>query len=89
MPFRQSNVNLLYHEATFTNDFLKVAHSKFHATAAEAALMALKSKALQLVIGHFSARYEVSIPLLIEAKQIFENTILAEVGLKIEVNCPD
>ena len=83
------NVSLLYHEATFTNDFLKVAHSKFHATAGEAALMALKSNVFQLMIGHFSARYEVSTPLLEEAKQIFENTILAEDGLKVDVSFPN
>ncbi len=82
------NVNLLYHEATFAHDFVEVAHNKFHSTASEAAVMALKANAYQLVIGHFSARYEVLMPLLAEAKVIFENTILAEDGLKIEVSCP-
>lgn len=87
IPFIE-NVSLLYHEATFAHNFVEIAHNKFHSTASEAALMALKSNAHKLLIGHFSARYEVLTPLLDEAKMIFENTVIAEDGLKIEVSCP-
>ncbi len=74
------NVDLLYHEATFTNDFATVARDKMHSTSAEAATIALKSKAKQLLIGHFSARYDDEIELLDEARCIFPNTIAADDG---------
>lgn len=86
IPFIE-NVDLLYHEATFTNDFAEIAKNKFHATAKEAALIAENAKVGKLVIGHFSARYDDTAPILNEALLYFKNTILAEDGLKIDINC--
>ena len=74
------NVNLLYHEATFTSDMTERAKATFHCTAKEAATIAQKANAKQLIIGHFSARYRELDPLLDEAKQVFENTLLAVEG---------
>lgn len=71
-------VDLLYHESTFLKDNIKRAKETFHSTAEQAATIALKSKAKKLVIGHFSARYHDVTPFLVEAKNIFENTELAE-----------
>jgi len=79
------NVNLLYHEATFMNDMEIVAAEKFHSTAAQAATIALKANADELVIGHFSARYKKLEELLNEAKAVFPNTQLAEDGKFFEV----
>lgn len=84
IPYIQ-HVDLLYHEATFTHDFAEIAKAKFHATAKEAALIALKAGVKKLLIGHFSARYEETKPILDESITYFENTILAEDGLKIEI----
>ena len=84
IPFIE-NATLLYHEATFMHDRVEAARLKFHTTAKEAALIALKSNAKKLVIGHFSARYEDNLPLLTEVREYFPNTIAAEDGLKIEV----
>jgi ribonuclease Z len=80
------NTDLLYHEATFTHDFVDVAKSKFHSTAKEAALIAEKANVKKLIIGHFSARYEDTLPILNEAITYFPETLLAEDGLKIEIN---
>jgi ribonuclease Z len=73
-------VDLLYHEATFTNDSADKAKERFHSTAAEAATIAVKANVKKLLIGHFSARYADLQPLLEEAKSIFPNTQLATEG---------
>jgi len=80
------NTTLLYHEATFTEDKADIARLKFHSTAKEAALLAFKAKVKTLLIGHFSARYEDSLPLLTEARVIFPKTIAAEDGLIFQVS---
>ena len=74
------NVDLLYHESTFASEMQERASETFHSTAAQAATIAKKAKAKQLIIGHFSARYNELDVLLNEAKEIFENTLLAEEG---------
>jgi ribonuclease Z len=79
------NVNLLYHEATFLHDKVEVAIEKTHCTALQAAQIAQKASAKQLMLGHFSARYEDLMPFLDEAKTIFENTILAREGSMVEI----
>ncbi len=80
------NVNLLYHEATFSKSDVSNAEKTFHSTAEDAAIMAKKSNAKKLVIGHFSTRYNNPTILLNEAKEIFQNTFLANDGeiFKIE-----
>ncbi|MBN8704160.1 MAG: ribonuclease Z [Bacteroidetes bacterium] len=79
-------VDLLYHESTFMHDMQERAKETFHSTTIQAATVALKSSAKRLVIGHFSARYRSLVPLLDEAKTVFENTILAKQGEKIVID---
>jgi len=74
------NVDLLYHEATFLHDMLERAQSTYHTTALQAAQVALKTHAGQLLLGHFSARYKTLTELLDEARTIFPNTELAIEG---------
>jgi ribonuclease Z len=78
-------VDLLYHEATFGNDLIKMAKGTGHSTAAQAATIAKTAKVKKLIIGHFSSRYKDITPLLSEARQIFPETIAAEDGLCIEI----
>ena len=78
-----TGVDLLYHEATFTKDLDKLAKRTQHSTAEQAALIAKQASVKQLLIGHYSARYTNLNVLLDEAKEVFENTILAEDGMKI------
>ena len=68
----------LYHEATFMEDAKDRAKVTQHSTARQAATIALKAGVKQLIIGHFSARYQNYDPLLKEAKEVFPNTLLAE-----------
>lgn len=79
-------VNLLFHEATFAQTELKRAKETFHTTAQQAATIALKAEAKQLVIGHFSARYDDEDSLLEEASSVFSNTVLARENLCIMIN---
>ena len=79
------NVDLLYHEATFGDDQEKLAKKTKHATARHAALIAKEAGVKQLVLGHFSARYKELEQLHDEAKSVFENTLLAEDGMKISM----
>jgi ribonuclease Z len=75
-----SNVDLLYHEATFLNSMLDRAQSTFHTTALQAGEIALKTGAKKLLIGHFSARYKTLIELLDEAVSVFPETEVAVEG---------
>lgn len=77
--------DLLFHEATFAEDNAIRAQKTQHSTAAQAATIARDAKVKQLVIGHFSARYEDERLLLDEARSIFPDTILANENLTIHV----
>jgi ribonuclease Z len=79
------DVDLLYHEATFMHDLLPQAQKTMHSTAHEAANIAKQAKVKQLIIGHFSSRYDDLSPLLKEAKAVFEATNLVEEGKLISV----
>ena len=78
-------VNLLFHEATFVQKEQARARETFHTTAAQAATIAKKANVKQLVIGHFSARYEDESVLLEEAQMVFPETILARENLCITI----
>ncbi len=80
-----SGVDLLFHETTFKQDMEDAAHEKFHSTTKEAATIAMKAKAGQLLIGHFSGRYKDTKYLLEESQEIFPDTIVAEEGLVIDI----
>lgn len=75
-------VDLLYHEATFANADAARAKQTGHSTAQQAAEIAKRANVKKLMLGHFSARYPDNQILLNEAKGIFENTILANEGLR-------
>lgn len=74
------DIDLLYHEATFTQDEALKAIETQHSTAAQAALIAKKAKVNKLLLGHFSARYKELNTTLEEARNIFENAELAIEG---------
>lgn len=78
-------VDLLYHEATFTHEFLERAEETFHTTAKQAGMIAQKAAAKQLVIGHFSARFKELQPLLEESRVEFAATDLAIEGHSFSV----
>lgn len=78
-------VDLLFHEATFAQTEKARAKETYHSTAAQAGEIAKAAEVKQLVIGHFSARYENESVLLAETTAVFPNTILAKENLCINV----
>ncbi|MDX5423095.1 MAG: ribonuclease Z [Hymenobacteraceae bacterium] len=74
------NVDLLYHEATFTDELRERASYTFHSTARQAAELACAAQVRHLLLGHFSVRYKDLTPLLTEALEVFPKTDLATEG---------
>ena len=77
--------DLLYHEATFAEADASRANETFHSTAKQAATIARDAEVKQLLIGHYSARYEDLKPLHQEAKSIFPETLLAQEGMSLSL----
>ncbi|MBP6827060.1 MAG: ribonuclease Z [Saprospiraceae bacterium] len=78
-------VDLLYHEATFTNEHAAEAAISFHSTAKQAADIARQAGVGRLILGHFSGRYENTGQHLAEAQSVFPETFIAEEGGVVEV----
>lgn len=74
------DVDLLYHEATFLADREDLAKKTKHSTSKQAAQIAKDANAKKLVIGHYSGRYKDISLFKEEAKEVFENSELAEPG---------
>ncbi len=79
------DVDLIYHEATYTTESEALAHERFHSTAAEAAKIARDANAGNLLLGHFSKSYKSEAQHLAEAQAIFPNTLIANEGMKIDL----
>jgi ribonuclease Z len=79
------NVDVLYHESTFLESEESLANKTLHSTAKEAARIALKANAKQLILGHYSTRYESIALFKEEAKTIFSEVLLAEDGKTFEL----
>ncbi len=78
--------DLLIHEATFGEEERERARDTGHATAKEAAQVALAAKAKRLVLSHVSARYSISADELVrEAREVFPNVSVAKDGLEVDV----
>ena len=72
-------------DCTFSFELKERAIETNHSTAKEAAELAKESKAKNLILTHFSARYSDESVLLDEAKQIHESVIAAKDLLEIEI----
>lgn len=79
------DVDLLYHESTFLKDKEHLCKTTMHSTAEQAAKIALQAHAKQLLLGHYSSRYDDLNLFLKEAKTVFENTFLAQEGRVFEL----
>lgn len=79
------DVDLLFHEATFSDEDISRAVETFHSTACQAALVARDAGVKKLMIGHYSARYTDNSILLNQARHIFPETILSVEGMKYRI----
>ncbi len=68
------NVDLLFHEATFSNNDKKLAAETMHSTSGQAATLAKMAGIKKLLIGHFSSRYKDHGVLEEEAREVFPYT---------------
>jgi ribonuclease Z len=75
-----NQVDVLYHEATFLESELVLAQKTMHSTAIQAATIALKANVKQLIVGHYSTRYENISDFKTEAETVFLNVTLADDG---------
>ena len=74
-------VDLIYHETTYLHELESKALSRFHSTTKQAAMIAKKCGAKRLIIGHFSSMYDSLEKFKEEAREVFENSELAEEGV--------
>ncbi len=79
------NVDVLYHESTFLESEDALALKTLHSTAKQAARIALKANAKQLILGHYSTRYDSITVFQEEAKTIFPEVLLADDGKTFEL----
>ena len=85
LPSRIKGVGTLYHESTYGEDNLLMAQKYYHSTARQAALVAREARVGQLLLGHYSSRYEDEQVLLREAREVFENTHLTDENAVFDV----
>ncbi len=69
------DVDLLFHEATFSEKDKNLAGQTLHSTAFQAASIAKKAGVGRLLIGHFSSRYKDVNLLVEEAREVFQDTV--------------
>ncbi|MCG9792763.1 ribonuclease Z [Flavobacterium algicola] len=77
-------VDVLYHETTFLNSENELAVKTMHSTAVEAATIAKKANVKQLILGHYSTRYESIDLFQKEAESVFNNVLLGDDGKSFE-----
>lgn len=80
-----AGVDIMICDSTFGNDGKHLARRYKHMTATEAAILAKKAKAKQLVLTHYSSRYLDEMVLVREAKSIFPNVIGARDFLRLDI----
>ncbi|MCP2029125.1 ribonuclease Z [Flavobacterium sp. HSC-32F16] len=80
-----ANADVLYHESTFLESEAPLALKTLHSTAKEAANIALKANVKQLILGHYSTRYDGIERFKEEAETVFPNVVLADDGLSFEL----
>jgi ribonuclease Z len=83
---KSNRVNLLIHEATYTDDFQEMAQEKKHSTVGEACAVAREGNVEKLALTHFSIRYlEDMEKVESEAKTQFNDVVIAHDNLSIDL----
>ncbi len=70
----------LYHESTFLEINEDLCAKTKHSTAKQAGIIAAKAEVGHLILGHYSARYKNLEMFREEAKNVFDNVLLAKTG---------
>jgi ribonuclease Z len=78
--------DVLIHDGSFADEMADWAKESKHSTAGEVATLAKKAGVRKLVLTHISSRYtDDAEPLLTDSKKVFENVIIAEDLMEIEI----
>ncbi|AOZ98051.1 MULTISPECIES: ribonuclease Z [Flavobacterium] len=77
--------DVLYHEATFLQSEENLAAKTMHSTAIEAATIAKKAQVKQLILGHYSTRYDNINLFKEEAETVFPAILLADDGVSFDL----
>ena len=72
-----AGVDLLYHEATYLDEFADLAKARHHSTTSQAAGVALEAGVKRLVIGHYSSRVKDVARYEAECRAIFPESYAA------------
>lgn len=80
-----NDADILISEATYSSKLVGKSEEYGHMTAKQAAQIANKSNAKQLVLMHFSARYKNTQELEEDARDIFDNVICAKDFMRIDL----
>ncbi len=73
-----SGANLFLCESTYLEEHRELAEKYHHLTAKQAATIAKQANVKQMVLTHFSARYQELDPFYQEASKVFPNTMIAD-----------
>jgi ribonuclease Z len=79
------DADLVIHDCTFADDLAERAGVDGHSTPPQAAAQAKAADAKRLVLYHISARYSDATLLLEQARAVFENVVLSQDGLVLEL----
>ena len=79
-----NDLDVLYHESTFLEKNKNLCLPTKHSSAKQAATIAKKANVGQLILGHYSTRYDDIEVFKEEAQTIFKNVELAEDGKEFE-----
>ncbi|MDI6884686.1 MAG: ribonuclease Z [Hadesarchaea archaeon] len=79
------DADVLIHDCTLADELADKAAETAHSTPSEAAEIAKQANVKQLVLIHVSPRYEDDSILLKQAKQVFQNVVVAKDLMEIEV----
>jgi ribonuclease Z len=78
--------DVLIHDGSFADEMADWAKESKHSTAGEVANLAKEAEVKKLILTHISSRYtDDAEPLLIDSMKIFENVIIAEDLMEIEI----
>jgi ribonuclease Z len=81
-----SDVEVLYHEATFSDAEEHLAGERFHATSRQAATLAQKANVKRLLLGHISSRFlNNTTALEQQAREVFPNAKVVSDGDVYEI----
>jgi ribonuclease Z len=80
------DADLLIHDGSFADEMADWAEESMHSTAGEVAALAKEAGVRKLVLTHISSRYtDDSEPILKDSKNVFENVIVAEDLMELEI----